>query len=103
MTVLSKLEQGQEARRQNSCFLRFTLIKIASCHSYREAWALEHALILRWQPTLNIPFVHVFLKRTALGFRPAEQRRRTAYSEDVFFSAAGDMLHGMETSLGIAL
>ena len=88
MSVLRKLEQGQEARvelairywHQNSCFRQFTLIKIASCSSYRAAWTLEHVLISHWQPKLNYPFVQVFLKQTALGFRPARRQRFTSFS-----------------------
>ena len=49
MSVLRKLEQGQEVQvelairywHQNSCFQLFTLIKIASCDSFRAAWTLE--------------------------------------------------------------
>ena len=88
MSVLRKLERGQEAQaelairywHQNSCFQQFTLIKIASCDSYRDAWTLEHVLISQWQPKLNFPFVQVFLKRTALGFRPARQQRFASFS-----------------------
>ena len=29
----------------------------------------------RWQPKLNFPFIQIFLKRTALGFRPGRRRR----------------------------
>ena len=64
MSVLRKLEPGQEAQaelairywHQNSCFQQFTLIKIASCQSYRAAWTLEHLLISQWQPKLNYPY-----------------------------------------------
>ena len=88
MSVLRKLERGHEAQaelaihywHQNQCFQQFTLIKIASCSSYREAWALERLLISQWQPKLNYPFVQIFLKRTALGFRPARQQRFAAFS-----------------------
>ena len=121
MSVLRKLERGQKAqaelairyRRQNACFNRFMLIKIASCCSYKEAWTLEHALILRWQPKLNCPFVRVFLKHTALGFRPGKQRRHSSYAKFgirlwrkrdfgsgyTHSGTAGDMLHGTEASL----
>ena len=89
MSVLRKLEQGKEAQaelairywHQNSCFQQFTLIKIASCCSYRAAWTLEHELISQWQPKLNFPFVQVFLKRTALGFRPARRQRFASFSK----------------------
>ena len=58
MSVLRKLEQGQEAQaelairywHQSACFNRCTLIKVASRCSYKEAWTLEHALILGWLP-----------------------------------------------------
>ena len=88
MSVLRKLERGQEAQselairywHQNSCFQQFTLIKIASCQSYRAAWTLEHLLISQWQPKLNYPYAQVFLKRTALGFRPARQQRFASFS-----------------------
>ena len=88
MSVLRKLERGQEAQselairywHQNSCFQQFTLIKIASCQSYRAAWTLEHLLISQWQPELNYPYAQVFLKRTALGFRPARQQRFASFS-----------------------
>ena len=70
MSVLRQLERGQEAQaelaircwHQNSCFQQFTLIKIASCQSYRAAWILEHLL---WQQKLNYPYAQVLLKRTA--------------------------------------
>ena len=88
MSVLRKLERGQEAQaelairywHQNSCVQQFTLIKIASCESYRAAWTLEHVLVSQWQPKSNFPFVQVFLKRTALGFRPAHQQRFASFS-----------------------
>ena len=88
MSVLRKLERRQEAQaelilgywHQNSCFQQFTLIKIASCQSYRAAWTLEHLLISQWLPKLNYPYAQVFLKRTALGFRPARQQRFASFS-----------------------
>ena len=89
MSVLRKLEQGQEVQaelsirywHQNQCFQQFTLLQIASCSTYKQAWTLEHLLISQWQPKLNYPFVQVFLKRTALGFRPAKQQRHTAFGK----------------------
>ena len=88
MSVLHKLEQGHEAQaelairywRQNSYFDRYSLIKIASCSSYNAAWTLEHVLISTWQSKLNIPFAQAFLKRAALGFRLANQRRGVSFS-----------------------
>ena len=87
MSVLRKLERGQEAQAElairywhpNSCFQQFTLIKIASCQSYRAAWTLEHLLISQWQPKLNYPYAQVFLKRTAVGSRPARQQRFSSF------------------------
>ena len=55
-------------------------VNLESCDSYRGAWTLEHVLISQWQPKLNFPFVQVFLKRTALGFRPARQQRFASFS-----------------------
>ena len=58
-------------------FQRFTLIKLAHCNSYKEAWALEHRLIQLWQPRLNFPFISRFLARKALGFQPNMATRRS--------------------------
>ena len=58
-------------------FQQFTIFKIAHCADYRQAWVLEHQLIQRWQPRLNVPFISRFLQRKALGFRTSSQRRRS--------------------------
>ena len=87
MSVLRKLEQGQELKPSwpHTIGTRIlasavNLTKMASCKRYRAAWTLEHDLISQWQPKLNHPFVQVFLKRTALGFRPARQKRFASFS-----------------------
>ena len=76
MTVLRKLRgQSQEAQakllpREVLLFpiLRSSnLINIPSRSGYKQAWALEHLLISRWQPKLNFPFVQAIFQRTALG------------------------------------
>ena len=86
MTVLRKLEQGQEAQaelamwywHQNSCLRKCALIKIASCANYEEAWTLEHALIDRWRPKLKHPFVQVLFKRSA-WLSTSQDRLRTFF------------------------
>ena len=84
MSVFNKLNRNEEAQAELAIrywqsqgnFERFSIIVLATFHSYRAAWISEHCFIDAWQPTLNYPFILTRLKRTALGFRPTKKRRR---------------------------
>ena len=87
MSVFKRLQNHQEAQVELAVrywhsagnFEAFSVVAITACESYRAAWIFEHSLIELWQPKLNFPFIQQFLKRSALGFRPAKRRRMTAY------------------------
>ena len=59
----------------------FCVVPLCQCSTYKEAWGVEHELIAQWQSQLNYPHALKFLKKTALGYRPAKRKRSAAYSQ----------------------
>ena len=87
MSVFKRLREHREVQaelsirfwHQEDNFKQFSIIQIATCSTYKQAWVMEHILIDQCQQKLNFPFIQIFLKRTALGFRPGRRRRWTEF------------------------
>ena len=61
-------------------FELYTLFQLTRRSSHRQAWVTEHCLIGTRQPKLNNPYITLYLKRSALGFRSNKRIRLNSYS-----------------------